>query len=117
MRTSKEVLRQAKNLRQKMTPWERVVWEELRNRKFNGIKFRRQHAIGPYIVDFYCARHKLIIELDGNYHRSHQKEDKSRTIFLEDRGHHVIRFWNQEVEDDLGSVLGKIEKKIEEICN
>jgi len=73
-----------------------------------GLKFRRQHPIGPYIVDFYCAQHKLVVELDGSVHLQQMEYDAERTPFLNSRGLQVIRIQNEEVENDLERILCKI---------
>ena len=73
--------------------------------QLNGVHFRRQHAIGPYIVDFCSPSHKLIIELDGGQHLDQQEYDAERTAYLEAKGYHVLRFWNNEVMENLDGVV------------
>jgi very-short-patch-repair endonuclease len=102
------VRRRAKELRRQATPAEKVLWEQLRNRRLNGIKFRRQHPIGSYIVDFYCPAHHLAVEIDGEIHSFQVEADLIRTQALEDLGIKVIRFWNYEVEQNLNAVLETI---------
>lgn len=100
----------ARGLRQEMTPAEKKLWECLRNRKFNGLKFRRQHPIDRYIVDFICMEKLLVVEVDGGIHQvTGQKEyDNERTRDLEGYGLKVIRFSNEEVMDNVFDVLKKI---------
>jgi len=70
-----------------------------------GVNFRRQHAIGPYITDFCCIEKKLIIELDGSHHLEQEAYDAERTVYLESQGYQVLRFWNNEVLNDLDGVV------------
>jgi very-short-patch-repair endonuclease len=102
------VKRRAKELRKAPTTAEKILWESLRNRKLCGLKFKRQYPIGPCIVDFYSSRHKLVLELDGSVHLQQTEYDAERTAFLNSRGLQVIRIRNEEVENDLERVLGKI---------
>ncbi len=88
----------SKNLRQGQTDSEKIVWEMLRNRKFYNLKFRRQHAIGRYIADFYCDEKKLIIELDGKIHENQQEYDKIRDEIISSHTIHIIRIPNQDIE-------------------
>ena len=96
-----------------MTIAERILWEELRNRK-TGYKFRKQHPIGDYIADFICIEKKVVIEVDGGYHNmlEQQQDDRVRTIDIEKMGYSVIRFTNEEVEFDLQNVIMKIKNKL-----
>ena len=99
-----------KELRQKLTPSEAFLWTYLKARKFEGKRFTKQHSIAHYIVDFYCASEKLIIELDGEVHNNPlaQSYDSNRTQELERLGYSVIRFENKMVFDSLPSVLKEI---------
>ena len=92
-------------LRANSTPAEEVLWEEIRNRKLNGLKFKRQHSIGNYVIDFYCASKRLVVELDGEVHNNaDQKEkDESRDINLTEMNFKVLRIPNSKV-------LNKIEE-------
>ena len=92
-----DLLQFARNLRKKQTDAEARLWQLLRDRRFAGRKFRRQHSIPPYIVDFYCDEARLIVEVDGGQHAEARRYDEKRTHFLEHRGLRVIRFWNHEV--------------------
>ncbi|NHK28156.1 endonuclease domain-containing protein [Parvularcula flava] len=100
----------AKELRQQMPEAERLLWTHIRRRQLDGHKFRRQHAIGPYIVDFICLDRKLVIELDGGQHGEADARayDARRTEFLEQEGFDVIRFWNIDVFETLDGVLERI---------
>ena len=100
----------ARELRHRETEAEEKLWSLLRNRQLKGKKFRRQHAIASYIVDFYCNESKLAIELDGNFHNAIEvKEyDNSRTVLLNEIGITVLRFWNEEITNDSAKVLQKI---------
>ncbi len=102
----------SKHLRQNMTDTEKVLWYRLRDRQVIGCKFRRQHCIGNYVVDFYCADKNLIIELDGGQHASQTGYDNQRTKYLELQGYKVIRFWNNEVLANLEGVLLKIREHL-----
>ncbi|AFL81703.1 hypothetical protein Aeqsu_2243 [Aequorivita sublithincola DSM 14238] len=99
-----------KELREKMTPAEAFLWSKLKARQFEGIRFTRQHSIENFIVDFYCASEKLIIELDGQVHFNPeaQEYDAARTARLNELGFTVIRFENKMVFDLLPSVLAEI---------
>jgi len=104
------LLKRARELRHEQTPAELFMWELLRNRKFFGLKFRRQHQIGKYIVDFYCAEKKLIIELDGEVHNKQPriKVDAARDAYLKSMGNTIIRFENEQVLADTETVLTTI---------
>ena len=101
----------AKKNRGEMTESERVLWEALR--KLNcGYHFRRQHPIGDYIADFICIKKMLVIEVDGGYHNEprQQQDDLNRTEFLESKGFTVIRFKNEEIGNDLKTVIMRIKE-------
>ena len=103
-------LANAKKLRQRSTPMEIKLWEQLRSRRFKGLKFRRQCPVGSYIVDFICIEKKLIIEIDGGQHNENKQQDydKHRTEFLNSLGYNVIRFWNNEVLVQFDAVMEQI---------
>lgn len=103
-------------LRKKATNPERILWRRLRNRNFAGYKFRRQHPLDSYVVDFYCPAAKLAIELDGGGHnyRIGQIRDRTRSEFLASQGIIVLRFWNHHVRQELDSVLKAIWFALEE---
>lgn len=104
------IFKNAKELRKSMTEAEEILWKHLRNNKLNGLKFRRQHPLDIYIADFYCHQKKLIIEIDGGVHdiREQEEYDKGRTFELEEKGFKVLRFRNEDVLNELNSVLEKI---------
>lgn len=79
-----------------MTDAERRLWATLRGRRLRGYKFRRQHPVGPFILDFVCIEHRLVIEADGGQHSDNATDDR-RTAWLSRRGWRVIRFWNNEI--------------------
>ena len=107
----------AKILRKQQTPQEKIIWNLVRNRKIQNIKFKRQYPIGNYIVDFAAPDIKLIIELDGGQHNEIQniKYDEQRTIFLNSLGYRVIRFWDNEIDKNIEGVYEKIVKTISEL--
>ena len=106
--TSPLIQQRARALRQRATEAERILWEHLRNRRLHGLKFRRQHPIGPYIVDFYCAAHRLVVEIDGPIHEGQREQDALRSEYLTMYGYRVLRFTNEEVLRDTESVLKRI---------
>ena len=96
-------------LRSEMTDAERVLWRRLRQRQRQGVKFRRQHPVGGYIVDFVCLDARLIVEVDGGQHSARAEHDAYRTNVLELHGYVVLRFWNNEVLANLAGVVETIE--------
>lgn len=98
----------ARQLRQEQTSAELLLWERLRDRQFHGFKFRRQHAIGRFIVDFYCPTRWLIIELDGPIHDQQIEHDRERTEVLVAAGYRVIRWTNDEIMHNLLRVLDQL---------
>ena len=104
-----------KDLRNKMTAPEIVLWSKLKNKQFNNCKFRRQHGIGKFIVDFYCPELKLVIEIDGANHffdKDSEKYDNDRQKFIESQGVKVLRFTNNDILDNLNEVMEIIGQKI-----
>jgi very-short-patch-repair endonuclease len=95
----------ARGLRQTMTDAEQALRRHLRNRHLAGFKFRRQHEIDRYIVDFVCTEALLIVELDGGQHADQVEYDERRTQQLKGMGYRVLRFWNNDVLNDIQSVL------------
>jgi very-short-patch-repair endonuclease len=93
----------ARALRQTMTDAERRLWSALRDRRLEGYKFRRQYPIGPFILDFVCIEHRLVVEADGSQHADSEK-DARRTAWLESRGWRVIRFWNNDILTNIEGV-------------
>jgi very-short-patch-repair endonuclease len=101
-------------LRQNATPAEEKLWEELRANKL-GVKFKRQHSIGGYILDFYCAEKKLIIELDGEVHNTKEAKeyDEVRDKFFKELGYATVRFSNKAIEHDRLNVLKILKSQID----
>jgi very-short-patch-repair endonuclease len=101
-------------LRKNPTEIEAALWRILRMKQLSSIRFRRQQAIGPYIVDFCAPRQKLVIEVDGSQHLEQEIYDSERTAFLESKGYSVLRFWNDEVlrsqDGVVCAILAAIEK-------
>jgi very-short-patch-repair endonuclease len=102
----------ARRLRREQTDAEQRLWIHLRANRMMGAKFRRQHPIGKYIVDFCCIERGLVVEADGGQHADQVEADQRRTAFLMERGFHVLRFWDNEVILHLDVVLEKIAKEI-----
>ena len=104
--------KRARQMRTDATDAEAIFWSHLRNRLLNGHKFRRQVPIGPYIVDFFCADRKLIVELDGFQHAGDPRDAK-RDRYLSSLGYRTLRFWNQEIYADVGQVLVHVVEVLE----
>jgi very-short-patch-repair endonuclease len=111
-RTSPKGYEKARCLRRIPTEAEKILWTHLRAHRFFGIGFRRQHAIGPYVVDFCSPRNKMVIELDGGQHSFQAGYDNARTEYLREKGYSVLRFWNNEVMTNLDGVLYVIAEMI-----
>ncbi|MEE9559100.1 MAG: endonuclease domain-containing protein [Candidatus Brocadiales bacterium] len=94
---AKKLTTVAKNLRKRPTDAERLLWKHLRSKRFEGLKFRRQHPIGNYVVDFACLEKQIVIEVDGGQHTIEKNKDEERDRWLEKEGYKVLRFWNNEV--------------------
>jgi very-short-patch-repair endonuclease len=109
-RSTPKMMHRAGELRKEPTPAEAKLWAYLRLLRAEGIHFRRQHAVGNYIIDFCAPRHHLIVELDGSPHRDQKEFDAERTTYLEGRGFRVLRIWNSEIMNNISSVLGAIRK-------
>jgi very-short-patch-repair endonuclease len=99
----------AREMRKQGTIAEKKLWKELRNHKIVNMKFRRHHAIGKYIVDFYCREIKLIVEVDGEIHEYQRDEDTLRQNYLEELEYNVMRFSNEEVISNTEKVMKEIE--------
>jgi very-short-patch-repair endonuclease len=104
----------AKGLRQSQTLGEQKLWSFLRNRQLKVTKFRRQHPVGNYVLDFYCHESKIAIELDANVHKTSEAKEygDTRTMFLKDYEVTVLRFWNAEVMNDINRVLATISSNL-----
>ncbi|MGA9350824.1 MAG: endonuclease domain-containing protein [Anaerolineae bacterium] len=109
IRTSAQIQQRACELRQQMTPAEKLLWSRLRNRQLGGLKFRRQHPLGPFVADFYCAERRLVVEIDGDIHDLQPDRDAARTEQFEQYGYRVIRFHNEQVLTSIEGVLSAIE--------
>jgi very-short-patch-repair endonuclease len=104
------ILARARELRRPMTPQEAKLWQCLRRKQLYGIKFRRQHPMGRFILDFFCYQHRLVIEIDGGFHAEpeQQRYDEARTEWLEGLGQRVIRFTNRDIDTNIEVVLQEI---------
>ncbi len=107
-RITQEKYLRSKQLRQEMTPEEKILWEQLRRNNLNGLHFRRQQIIDGFIVDFYCHQAQLIIEVDGEIHDLQVESDQERDAILAARGLKILRIRNQEIRQNLQEVLKKI---------
>ena len=102
------IIKLAQEMRRNLTPCEKILWDELKEKKINGTKFRRQHPIHRYILDFYCHEKKLAIEVDGSIHKIKSDEDEFRDKYLESIGIKTVRVSNEEIIEDINKVLFKI---------
>ena len=101
----------ARKLRRNSTPAEALLWRRLRARQLDGIKFRRQQLIGNFIVDFVCFEKRIVIELDGGQHAITKSRDNDMDRWLADQGFVIMRFWNNDVFENLDGVLAVIRQK------
>jgi very-short-patch-repair endonuclease len=110
----KETIELARELRKTMTPTEEFLWEKLRNRRFMGLKFRRQHPVEIFVVDFICIEKYLVIEVDGEIHLTPEQSewDENRTAEIEKYGLTILRFTNEEVMNQTDKVLEKIKEYV-----
>ena len=111
---SQRTLTTAQTLRRNRTDAEGLLWHYLRHNQLDGHRFRRQHPIGPYIIDFACLARKVLIELDGSQHAERQDDDKKRDAFLRAQGYRVLRFWNNDVFENCFGVLERIYEAVTE---
>jgi very-short-patch-repair endonuclease len=108
-RASKEMQQRARELRKDMTFAEKRLWQYLRNGQLDGAQFRKQHAVDTYIVDFFCAKSKLVIEVDGDSHAEQIEYDAARTQWLSEQHHYrVLRFTNHDVLTNIEAVVETI---------
>ncbi len=113
-----EKLDQRRKLRNNATETEQILWSRLRKKGIGGYKFIRQYSVGCYILDFYCPRYRLAVEVDGSQHGEPENQvyDEVRTKFLESQGIEVIRFWNAEIyhriEDVCSEILFQLEQRV-----
>ena len=110
-KVTKEKLERAKELRREMTTAEKLLWHELRAKKL-GVRFRRQQVIAGFIVDFYCHKAALVVEVDGDIHDLQQEEDARREMVLSEMGLRIARFRNDEVMGNLSAVVGRIRELV-----
>jgi very-short-patch-repair endonuclease len=112
---SLDILRErARQLRREQTDAEKKLWAALRARQLHGYKFRRQFVIGAVIADFCCFEYRLVVELDGGQHADKTVADQRRSAFLRAHGYRVLRFWDNEVLENLNGVLEKIAGALDE---
>jgi very-short-patch-repair endonuclease len=102
-----------RNLRSNQTKAETLLWNQLRAKRFFNTKFKRQYGVGPYILDFFCHEKQLAIEIDGGQHAEQKDYDNNRTVYLNGLGIKVLRFWNNDVSENIDGVLEMIRTKIE----
>ncbi len=114
-RSNPKTIHRAGELRLNQTPGEARLWSRLRVHRLAEVGFRRQHAIGSFLVDFCAPQKKLVIELDGSQHVEAEEYDKERTVFLESHGYRVVRFRNDDVRKNIEAVLGEILFALEEV--
>ncbi|MCH8108868.1 MAG: endonuclease domain-containing protein, partial [Chloroflexi bacterium] len=105
----------ARELRGNPTEAEKIVWRHLRLKQLGGNRFRRQHPIGKYIVDFFCFEKGLVIEVDGGHHSEQEEYDQVRTMWLESCGYRVLRFWTNQILNEIDKFLTVILKELEAI--
>jgi very-short-patch-repair endonuclease len=112
----KSLKERRRELRKNQTEVEKRLWEELRGRRLNGFKFYRQYSIGPYVVDFYCSRFRLAIELDGKHHGESESfiYDQERERYFKSVNVQTVRFWNDVIMNDIDGVLERINVVISE---
>ena len=101
-------IRQARKLRERQTPHEHELWQQLRAKRFSGYKFRRQQPLGRFVVDFVCFSKKLILEIDGGQHAEAAEHDAQRDALLKQGGYRILRFWNNEWTEQQDAVLETI---------
>lgn len=106
-------INRARQLRRQSTDAERTLWYHLRAHRFGGYKIRRQVPIAGFVADFVCHTTRLVIELDGGQHSANRRADAIRTAALEHEGFRVIRFWNNELTENLESVLDRIQQALD----
>ena len=111
----KEQIEKSRQLRKNMTPQERKLWDIIKNRQFFGYRFRRQFPLSQYIVDFICREKKIIIEIDGGQHNEIKniQYDNKRTEYLISEGYKVLRFWNNDIDKNIGGVYETLKEVFE----
>ena len=106
--TTPEIEEAARRMRYSMTPAESMLWERLRSKRLDGFKFRAQHPVGRFILDFYCPSKRVAIELDGPIHETQSERDRARDQALEAHGYEALRIPNDRIFEELDSVLDEI---------
>ncbi|HEX6368940.1 MAG TPA: endonuclease domain-containing protein [Longimicrobium sp.] len=106
--TSRELEAAARSMRRQPTRAEEVLWSALQKKQVAGLKFRRQHPVDRFVLDFYCPSHKLVVEVDGGVHDQQTERDAERTKVLEAYGYRVLRFRNEQVMSELPKVVQEI---------
>jgi very-short-patch-repair endonuclease len=109
----KATVEQARRLRNNPTATEKALWGRLRQSRLGGLKFRRQMALGPYVLDFVCLRHRLVVEADGPFHNADR--DAARDLWLRAKGFRLLRFSNAEIQGSPDLVAGRILQALEEL--
>jgi|WetSurMetagenome_2_1015567.scaffolds.fasta_scaffold724523_1 imidazole glycerol-phosphate synthase subunit HisF len=112
--TSADIMKLASQMRKDQTPAEKILWEKLRKRQLEGLKFRRQHPVNCFIADFYCHEAKLIIEVDGNVHDDPRQNERDieREGIIKSLGLRIIRFTNKEIFNNVEDVIKKIKDNV-----
>jgi very-short-patch-repair endonuclease len=113
-KVSSAQVRRVKELRREMTGAEKTLWQRLRNNRLNGWHFRRQQIVGGFFADFYCHAAALVVETDGSIHLTQKEYDSERSRLIREYGIEVIRFTNEEIENQLEQVLEKIDRLCQE---
>ena len=111
-RATPEIMNNARMLRENMTACEKILWERLKGKQILGLRFRRQHPIFIFIVDFYCHEARLVVEIDREIHDQQTEYDDGRTAEMEQFYIEVIRFRNYEIEQDIENVINKITNRV-----
>lgn len=111
----KSLKQKRRHLRNNMTEQEIILWSYLRKRQLLGLKFIRQYSVDGFILDFYCPRVRLAIEVDGSHHAKQKEYDNERTKYLKSINIEVLRFWNSEISSDISKVLDRIELQVKRL--
>lgn len=116
---NKTLKERRKELRNYQTPAEKILWKYISKNKIKSLRFLRQYGVGSYVLDFYCPKIRLGVELDGSVHKEKENKlyDKDREKFLENLDIGIIRFWNSDVLNDTENVLDKLLNKVEQMIN
>lgn len=116
---NKSLKERRKELRNHQTPAEKILWRRISKNKIKRLRFLRQYGVGSYVIDFYCPKIRLGIELDGSVHKEEENKiyDRDREKFLENLDIEIIRFWNDDVLNNIENVQDKLLNKIEQMSN